>query len=88
MQLITPDLDCHRWIGGTRFRELTAKEVRDLPEDAAIFVAILDQEGRICALEKYSLEYRYKRPVLYRMPFRDTFFNIGTYAGRMYLIPN
>lgn len=86
MRLITPDCGWHIWHQGKRYRELPAKEVRELPKNTTVFVAATDPAGKIQSLEKYTLGYRFSRPVLFKMPFQDVFLNIGKYAGRRYLI--
>ena len=47
MRLITPDCGWHIWHQGKRYRELPAKEVRELPENTTVFVAATDPAGKI-----------------------------------------
>ena len=85
MRLITPECEGHIWYQGKQYLELPAKEIRELQENTTVFVAAMDHSGKILSIEKYSLGYRFSRPVLYKMPFRNNFLNIGKYAGRRYL---
>lgn len=82
---ITPDTDKHIYIGGIRYLELTAEEVKNLPEQTLVSIAELI-DGKISGkVEQYVTGLRYRRPVLYKLPLMDTYKNIGTFADRMYL---
>lgn len=81
---IFPDTAATLYYGGCRYQELKPEEVRALPEEEEIYVAEL-YNGKIDEISRYVTGLRYKRPVLYKEPFRNIFVNIGKYENRMYL---
>lgn len=84
MTRIYPDTEKTLYFEGKRYTEMTADEVRELPEDAQVYVAELDN-GHIESIEKYVTGHRFSRLVLYKEPFRNLFINIGIFRNRMYL---
>lgn len=84
MTEIFPDTADTLYYGGCRYRELSTEDVRSLPEETEIYVAEL-YDGKIDEISRYVTGLRYKRPVLYKEPFRNIFVNIGDFKNRMYL---
>lgn len=78
------DTDRTLYYEGCRYQEITPEETRALPEDTEVYVAEL-QDGRINEVSRYVTGLRFKRPVLYKEPFRNIFVNIGSFSTRMYL---
>ena len=85
MTRIFPDTENTLYYNGDKYSELTANEIRNLPENVYIYVADLDSSGQIEHVDIYVTGLRYNRPVLYKEPFRNIYINIGTFRNRMYL---
>ena len=78
MQQLFPESDKTVYYKGKQYIEMSAEEVRHLPMEIIINVAIKNTTEYVTGL-------RYGRMVLWLLPFRDTFINIGEFAGRKYL---
>lgn len=86
MQQLFPESDKTVYYKGKQYIEMSAEEVRHLPMEIIINVASMDQtNGGIKNTTEYVTGLRYGRMVLWLLPFRDTFINIGEFAGRKYL---
>ena len=69
-----------------KFVELTPDEVKNLPLEIIINVATINgNTGYITVIQEYVTGMRFNRPVLYKLPLRDSFINIGHFSNRKYL---
>ena len=69
-----------------QYVEMTPDEIKTLPFEVIINVATVDRNtGCITGINEYVTGERFSRPVLYKMPFRDSFINIGRFKNRKYL---
>lgn len=69
------------------YQILEPEEVKILPENTLVYIAAMKNGVFLQQPQKHMVGKRFGRKVLYQMPFKKQFRNIGFFENRVYLLP-
>ncbi len=69
------------------YQILEPEEVKALPNNTLVYIVSMKNGVFLQQPQKHMIGERFGRKVLYQMPFKNKFQNIGLFKNRIYLLP-
>ncbi len=69
------------------YQILEPEEVKALPNNTLVYIVSMKNGVFLQQPQKHMIGERFGRKVLYQMPFKNKFRNIGLFKNRIYLLP-